>query len=90
MKELVQTEDIEAQMSKDEAIAAVRNCYDMYAAAKATVLSNEPASYDAPSPSGSASKSIPATVGTTAASTPLSSPSPGTTIRATTPSAAAF
>jgi hypothetical protein len=51
MKEMVQSEDIEAQMSKEDAIAAVHTCYEKYATAKATVLSNEPASYDATVPS---------------------------------------
>jgi hypothetical protein len=90
IKELVKSEDIEAQMSKEEAIAAVHTCYDMYATAKATVLSNEPASYDATNPSGSTSNSIPATVVTTAAPTPRSTTSLGTTLRATTPPAAAL
>jgi hypothetical protein len=69
IKEKVLSEDIEAQMSKEEAIAAVQTCYEKYATAKATVLSNEPASYDAPIPSGSTSSSTAATAVPTAAPT---------------------
>jgi hypothetical protein len=80
----VKSEDIEAQMSKEEVIAAVNTCHEMYATSKATVLSNEPASYDATVPSGSTSNYIPATVVTTAVPTPRSTSLPGTSLRATT------
>jgi hypothetical protein len=72
-------------MSKEEAIAAVQTCYEMYATAKATVLSNEPASYDSPNTSGSTSNSTHVAVVASVAPTLRSSSSPGSTLRATTP-----